>query len=316
MSKNQENRRHTLLRTLGAFVVVLLMAFSVRAQDETTEISEGQSATTEALDIGKLPWSDQQEQIGDLPARRLTHARELLSLLSIDESQLAAFEDGSPLGMQDEETVRRILYRIPRFPLNDLHRWAKSTDKLDAVIAAPSEHRADTFLLRGRTTSIERIELLPEALERLEFDHYYRVRVDLDDSPHDAVLCCRDIPTAWTSSKLLDQPIVAYGLFLKLGETHDAESELAFATPHIGWLPLQPDVSSGITTDLAHLASLGMDVSLFDDVRHSNRKPITQTDRECFYQLLATLGKADPNLIRSYSRASVDLAPLLQDPST
>lgn len=135
MSKNQENRRHTLLRTLGAFVVVLLMAFSVRAQDETTEISEGQSATTEALDIGKLPWSDQQEQIGDLPARRLTHARELLSLLSIDESQLAASEDGSPLGMQDEETVRRILYRIPRFPLNDLHRWAKSTDKLDAVIA-------------------------------------------------------------------------------------------------------------------------------------------------------------------------------------
>ncbi|MDA1053919.1 MAG: hypothetical protein O3C40_26005 [Planctomycetota bacterium] len=305
--------RHSSLLVLTIVLFTIPPGF---AQNEPTDAASDRSAEVESSDVGKLPWSDQQAQLGDLPARRMTHARELLHLLSIDESQLAGFADGKPLGAQDEETVNRILYRIPRFPLNDLHRWAQSTENLSALIAAPNDHRADTFLIRGRTTKIERVEILPEAVERLEFDHYFRIHVALDASPHTAVLCCRETPAAWASGELLGEPIVAYGLFLKLGESKAQRTEFAFATPHIGWLPSAPNAAVGITTDLVQLAALGMDVSLFDDVRPLNQKPITQADRECFYQLLAAVGKADANAIRSHARPTVDLAALLQQPAT
>jgi len=310
------NGGHSPPHILLVLIITVLLALPPAvAQDEAVP-ADDRSTDVASPDFGKLPWSDRQDHLGDLPARRLTHARELLSLLSIDASQLAGFVDGEPLGVQDEETVARILYRLPRFPLNELHRWAQSTENVAAFLAVPGDHRADTFLIRGRTTKIERVEILPEAIERLEFEHYFRVHVELDASPHVAVLCCREIPAAWASGEIIGEPIIAYGLFLKLGQGNEKRTEFAFATPHIGWLPSHPNAATAITTDLVQLASLGMDVSLFDDVRHLNRKPITQADRECFYSLLATLGKADPNAIRSRARPTVDLAPLLQEPST
>ena len=304
------------LSGLYALCLCLMMCGWSESTAQDNDFPESKdSAKVKSADLGKRPWSDQQDQLGDLPARRMTHARELLSLLSIDESQLAGFADGSPIGVQDEETVWRILYSIPRFPLNDLHRWARSTEGLATLVPAPNDHRADTFLLRGRTTKIQRVEILPEAVERIEFDHYFRVSVDLDASPHVAVVCCRDIPTAWVSGEVLGEPIVAYGLFLKLGEGNEEGTEFAFAAPHIGWLPIRPNAAAGITPDLVQLASLGMDVSLFDAVRQLNRKPLAHADRECFYQLLAALGKADASTIRSHARPTVDLAPLLQEPA-
>lgn len=297
-------------------IAMLLLVLPPAVAQDRDDPADDSSTGVESSEFGKLPWSDQQQHLGDLPARRLGHARELLSLLSIDESQLAGFVDGSPLGVQDEETVIRILYRIPRFPLNDLHLWAQSTDNLSGLLAAPRDHRADTFLIRGQTTKIESVEILPEAIERLEFDHYFRVHIELEASPHTAVLCCREIPTAWGDGEILGEPIIAYGLFLKLGEGDKELAEFAFATPHIGWLPTHTNAATAITPDLVQLAALGMDVSLFDDVRRVNRKPIAQTDRECFYQLLATLGKADANVMRSHARPTVDLAPLLQEPTT
>ncbi|MEX0819541.1 MAG: hypothetical protein WD070_08100, partial [Pirellulaceae bacterium] len=236
--------------------------------------------------------------------------------MSIDDSQLAGFADGEPLGIQDEETVRRILYSMPRMPLSDLDRWAQPTENLSALLSAPNDHRADTFLIRGRTTRIERVAILPEAIERLGFEHYFRVHADIDASPHAAVLCCREIPDAWASGHVLGEPIRAYGLFLKLGAGDASRTEFAFATPHIGWLPSEPNATTGVTADLAYLASLGMDISLFDDVRPLNRKPVTQADRECFYQLLATFGKADADAARSHTSRPVELAPLLQQPET
>lgn len=289
----------------------LVIAQELPATDDATTTDEAPSENA-----ATLPWTDQQEQLADLPARRMTHARELLTLLSIDDSQLANFTDGEPLGSQDEETVVRFLFQMPRFPLNDLQRWAKPLDELAQLIDNAGEHRADTFLIRGRAIQVERVKILPEVAERLEFAHYYRVTVDLNDSPHSVVLCARDIPVAWNKLQTFNEPIIAYGMFLKLGEQSEDRTEFNFATPHIGWLPTQPNPSVGITEDLVTLASFGMDVSLFDDVRESNRKPITSSDRECFYQLLGTMAKADPSKVRAAAYPKVDLAPLLQDPTS
>ncbi|MCA9121277.1 MAG: hypothetical protein H6822_21485 [Planctomycetaceae bacterium] len=302
---------------IAAVLIIALLATTQLswAQDTSSVGKTAQTPSSNTQPVESLPWADQQDHIGDLPARRLVHAREFLNLLSIDESQLASFADGEPLGPQDEETVRRILYRMPRFALNDLHRWAETTKDLEPLINSPEEHRADTFLLRGRTTNIERVELLAEAVERLEFDHYFRVGVDLDDSPHHAVVCCRRIPLAWASGEILGEPIVATALFMKLCGGDTKHAELAFAAPHVGWLPSQQNDSAGITSDMVTLAQLGMDASLFDEVRSLNRKPITQADRECFYQLLSVVGHADPKTIREHARPNVDLAPLLQEPT-
>jgi hypothetical protein len=267
-------------------------------------------------DFGKLPWSDQQDKLGDLPARRLASARELLNLFNVDESHLAAFTDGQPLGAEDEETLVKILYRLPRFPLNDLHRWARSTDELSSIAELPEEHRCDVVKLHGRTTKIERTDLLPEAAERFEFDHYFRVTVQLDDAPNSILLCTRSIPPSWSSSQTRNQPVSASGLFLKLGETIDGQPEFVFATPRIAWHPDEVDEPLGVTNDHVYLASLGMDVGLFADVRVANRKPVRQGDRECFYQLLTAINDADAAAVKSNAHPNVDLAPLLQTPQT
>ena len=308
---------HSSFLSRAARAIVLLMFSSVCcAQESGTDAADFTNEKVEPAASDQLPWDEQQNRLDALPARRLVHARELLHLLSIDDSQLAGLADGEPLGAQDEETVTRILFQMPRFPLHDLHRWARTTNDLSLLATAPNDHRADTFLIRGTTTKIERVAILPEAAERLEFAHYFRVTVDLDTSPHDAVLCCRGIPNAWSSGKMLGEPIVAYGLFLKVAEDSEENATLAFASPHIGWMPKQTNAMAAVSTDLVQLASLGMDVSLFDDVRALNRKPITRADRECFYQLLATLGRADSATIRPLARSSIDLASLLQHPET
>ncbi len=275
-----------------------------------------QPAEVEDPAFGKLPWADQQDQLGNLPARRLTSPRELLHLFSIDDSQLAVFVDGEPLGARDEETILSILYRLPRFPLNDLQRWAKPSEELAAVAANPGSHRADAFLLRGRTMNIERVEILPETAEHLEFDHYYRVMASLDGRPDVAVLCVREIPEAWLRDGAGNQPISAIGLFLKQGRVSDDRTEYVFATPRVAWLPDQSDAARGITPDQTYLASLGMDIGLFDDVRRLHRKPLSQGDREAFYQLLAAVGNSNRDEFRARVLEDVDLASLLPTPAT
>ncbi len=290
---------------LVLMIAAQLAAANVRAQDDSVPANSD-----------KLPWSDQQELLSDLPARRMTHARELLTLLSVDESQLASFADGEALGPQDEETVVRMLYNMPRFPLNDLERWSKSIDQLSELIANPGDHRADTFQLRGRATKIDPVEILPEVAERLEFSRYYRVTLALEDSLHTAVVCVRAIPDSWQLGRALNEPVAAYGMFLKLGAGGTEQTEFNFVAPKIAWMPTEPKPSAGVTDDQVLLASLGMDIGLFDDVRDSNRKPITATDRECFYQLLAVMQDADSSRIRASAYPSVDLPPLLQKPSS
>jgi hypothetical protein len=59
-----------------------------------------------------------------------------------------------------------------------------------------------------------------------------------------------------------------------------------------------------------------MDAGLFDSVRNTNRKTITGEDRECFYQLLAAIGRAAPADVFGRAEAAPDLTPMLTQPET
>ena len=146
------------------------------------------------------------------------------------------------------------------------------------------------FLIEGRATGVQRLDLPTEMATRLEYSSYFRVRLQLAGVPYPVLVCCRAVPRAWESAGQLDEPASCYGLFLKTGGDESGHPELIFAAERVAWLPQRVEPSRGVTPSIVYLASLGMDAGLFDSVRNTNRKSITGEDRECFYQLLAAIG--------------------------
>lgn len=250
-----------------------------------------------------------------LPSQRPTTSQEMLNLFDISAERLATLIDGEPFGASDEDLVLKILYRSPQFPLQDVERWTRDDVPCDAIVKQPDDYRADVLRVRGRAKSIERVALPADLAERLEFAHYYRVSVVTSDG-HQAIICCRTAPVAWRGQPELDEPIEARGLFLKVGDASGELPQLVFAANRIGWLPDRVQESLGISADHVYLASLGMDIGLFDDVRTRNSKKVAREDRECFYQLLAAVGHAKPDDFRAHTATQFDLKPLFQAPST
>jgi hypothetical protein len=289
----------------------LFASLPVKAQ-ETPDTPGPEAAEVTAPDFGKLPWDDQQDKTAGLPARRLGSPREMLDLYGIDRSQLSTFSDGEALGQQDEETIVRLLYQMPRFPLNDVYRWAKPMAELPSLTDAPLSQHGNVFSIQGRATRVTRIDLLPEVAERVEFEHYFVVEAELSDGAEKAAICTRAIPAAWGSNHEVDEPISAFAFLLKLTSEEDAPRAFAFAAPRVAWHPVSADQSREIRPDVSYLASRGMDVGLFDAVRRTNKKPMSQADRECFYQLLATVGRLDRSEMKSHADPAIDLAALLQ----
>lgn len=237
-------------------------------------------------------------------------------MFSIDASQIRQLVDGRPLAIGEDETLFKILYRLPLFGLDKLEAWAKTGVAWPELAEQPAVHRLEVFPIKGRVTQVHSVELPPEAAARLEYGRYFRVRLQLAGSPLSALICCRAVPRAWEQAGKLDEPGSCHGLFLKTGGPEGGATELVFAAERVAWLPEQPDPSLGVTPDLAYLASLGMDVGLLDIVRKTNRKPITADDRECFYQLLAAAGRANPADMFGRAQKPPDVAPLLTEPAT
>jgi hypothetical protein len=200
--------------------------------------------------------------------------------------------------------------------MDKIEAWCKHDVAWPELAEQTAAHRLEVFLVKGRATQVQRLDLPPEIAARLEYSGYYRVRLQLADAPYPVLICCRDVPKAWASAGKLDEPARCYGLFLKTGGDENGHRELIFAAERVAWLPERTEPSLGVTPDLAYLASLGMDAGLFDAVRATNRKAITSGDRECFYQLLAAIGRAEPADVFGRAEASPDLTPLLTQPET
>jgi hypothetical protein len=240
----------------------------------------------------------------------------MLKLLSVDESHLRAFVDQQRLGPDEHESVLRILFALPRFPLVSLQRWHREDPPGEQIVNEPDRYRGEVFFVAGRVQTIEVKDVLPEAVRRLRFEHYYRIALQVDRAPFHVTLLARKIPQAWQdaveSGRPVTEPASCWGMFLKVGRTAEDRPGLVFATARVAWHPTRADDGLGTTVDHTRLGDLGMDIGLFDDVQDG--QSMGGGDRECFYQLLAAVGKVGSDQLIDHARPDPDISVLLSKP--
>jgi hypothetical protein len=226
---------------------------------------------------------------------------------------MESFTNGQPLAPGEEDVLLKILHCYPRLGLDNLARWRQRDVTWDQLAAAPAEHRAEVIRIAGRVKRIEKQKLLPEQSELFQFDHYYRVTIQLDKSPYQAIVAARRIPAAWPIGQPTDELSATDAIFLKLGDSMAEPPQLLFAANRVGWYPDRSDETHHIGPPQLALARLGMDIGLWDEIAASKEHALTAADREPFYQLLAAVGKADhspTHLLSTHS--ALDVVPLLE----
>ena len=239
---------------------------------------------------------------------------EVLKNFSISESQLESFFSGQALGTAEEEVLAKILYRWPRLGQDNVESWRQTKVTWDQLVAAPGDHRAEIFHLRGRVTMVRKVPLPPEIAERLEFGHYYSAAVSIHDSPYTAQICASVVPSAWKLGEEINEPVSADGLFLKIGD-QSAEAPLIFVAERIAWHPEKPHPELHVGRDQVALAQAGVDWGLFEIVRAENGRGIGGPDREPFYQALAVMASEKGEKLPA-ADAAVDVPTLLQTSET
>jgi hypothetical protein len=197
--------------------------------------------------------------------------------------------DGRSWHVDENEILLEILYRIQRdFPWGDIENWSSGKFSLAQVTGDPDAHRGEIFEIAGRLRRVEVLRPPAEAASRLEIDRYFRCEILLDESSQPAIVFTDTVPKRWKIGEALDEPVGALGFFLKLAGD-DAQRPLpVFVARRVAWYPR------------TSLGRLGMDVGLLDGALETPR--LAAEDRECFYQLLAAVGRAEPGRLLAEAR--------------
>ena len=306
-------RMQCLLTTL----VLLSICCAGLAQDSKpngdTESSGQASVDDDSSRTGVLtpPWSKSPVPPESPRIGRIT-AKELLRMYGIDESQLARFFDERPLDPDETETLLKVLYRMPFFRPLDIEHWVVKQPEWKAVVEAPRANRARFFSLAGRVKRVETVVLPPESQTVLAFTQYYRVKLELDSSPFEALICARRIPAAWPMDQAIDEPTRLNALFLKVGDVSSTR-QLVFAADRVPWFPDRVDEEAGIEASQVALAQAGFDGSYFEDLRKRNRKRFNKQERESFYQMLAATSRLDHEQKKTAAKP-LDIGSVLLEP--
>jgi hypothetical protein len=322
--------------------LLLLCCWTIRADanqgepaeaEKPTEASVAAPAVPQPTDRPpQLPWEATRSRAAEPVLRPPTSPREILERYEIGASQLEGFFSGEPLGPGEEDVLAKILFRIPRLGREFFEAWRIKDVTWDQLAASPGEYRAQLFALRGKATQVTEHRILPELAELVEFESYYRVRIELTDSPFQAIVCTRQIPASWQIGVPLSEPAATDGLFLKIGGSAkvdgkeggdaDPKPDLVFAAGRVAWFPDREQPANGIGPDQLALAAAGFDLGLFDDLRKANGRGLGDADREAFYQLLSaaprlsssTAPRRSPSDTVAASDRVLDIVPLLERP--
>ena len=270
---------------LLAMGILLLNAHPVQPSQQPAQPSPDSDSPEE------LPWKKSGRSPRP-PSRAAVTPRQLLKIYGLDNSHLSFLGDGSPWSPEAEDTTTKILLNLEKDNLQTLDRWSQEMVPWPAMIEEPDSYRLQVFRLRGRARKIEKITLVKEAAELVQFDHYYRVHLDVTGTSHTAIIFTRRYPEAWKPGQALDERVELSGLFLKVGPAGQQGQEFWFATPRIAWLPDQAIPSQGITQHHVLLANRGVDIGLFSRITRQTRREFIGDERECFFQLLKAV--ADP----------------------
>jgi hypothetical protein len=273
---------------------------------------------------GELPWIKRKRNEPLPVIRPPSGVREILERYDIGASQLEGFFNGQPISVAEEETLVRIMYRLPRIGLENLEKWRRKDVDLDRLVVDPAHYRLDVMPLQGRLVGVEKREVSPELGRRLEIKHFYLARVDLTGQGYEALVALRRVPEWWLGDPEgegaegeqpeLNEPVSFDGIFLKVAETSEEKPQLLFLSRRLRWLPDAPQPERFIGNDQLRLSKLGLDLTLLDELRTANRRDIGDIDREPMYQLLYLVGKATPQELKPEPPRVIDVVPLLEEP--
>ncbi|MBN1910713.1 MAG: hypothetical protein JW818_13290 [Pirellulales bacterium] len=233
-------------------------------------------------------------------------AQEGARAVGLDETQLAPFVHGRPWSQEEQAALPKVFFRLDRAPLGRIEQATRPLPDWDTLLAQPASFRGRFFRLRGNIESVAPVRLPGNLGQSFDQEQYYRVVLQPDekDPKRQAVIFALDVPKAWQSGGTIHQPGGAEGLFLKLDDSHQP----VFAARRIAW---RPDTLLG---------RLGMDVGLLDDL--VDKQNLSPDERECFYQMLAAVGRAAPGELTEAARAhradetSDSVVPLFNEPAS
>jgi len=247
------------------------------------------------------------------PVRGLANPRQLLDLFGIDESHLRFLIDGEAVLPEDVDVVSKILMRFHDLGHENIQRWLSSPVPWDEMMDQVEQHRIGFFLVEGVAQRVERQEIVSEAAELYGFDHFFWVTMrGPGDQP--VRVATRTIPSSWPIDSPLSEPVAARAMYLKHGPQQDGTTEFyLFAAGRIEWYPRTRSESLAVSEGLVGLSQMGMDVSLFDDVRQRNRRSLGAQERDCFYRLLELLGQQTRAAVKIKPRP-INLTMLLRSP--
>ncbi len=225
--------------------------------------------------------------------------RKLLELAGWDAKRFAALDKAGPISDEQREELVELLWRLRTFDGPQLTAWAT----LAAVAAAPREPTGELIALAGHVTKVERRELPTDLAAQLEMPAYYECQMTLDGGAGAATILTSRIPKAWLAMPSLDEPAVAAGVFIKSLSAENGSAARLFVSREIGWHPKQPQAPY-VSFGKSVLGELGVDVGLLDGVRQ--RRPISGTEREAFYQMLDAAGRIGTNQLTRFANQDLD----------
>ncbi len=203
---------------------------------------------------------------------------------------------------QDAERMgeaAKLLFQVNRLARTSLAAPPKGLAPADN----PALHLAagDAVSIRGTATALASAMLPVDLADSLEFDRIYRVEVQTDYTVTDGAapaqslvgpkiyVLTTSIPSTWSSlwakSRTLDQPTAATGVVVQANA--DGRPRV-IAAAGMAWFPRADSqvADDGGGGDWALLARQDFNVSLLDEVRLRNRKPLLAADHEAFYAML------------------------------
>ncbi|HEX4132001.1 MAG TPA: hypothetical protein VHZ24_18355 [Pirellulales bacterium] len=225
-------------------------------------------------------------------APKLSSAADLLDLYGADGARRAEFFDGRPVSDAEREPLLRMLNAARRFTLGDWYRWLEQKLPWSAWSEKPESVRGQVIQLRGRVRRVTVETPNEEQAERYDLPRYYRCELTLSGDEQPVVVYALTVPKAWkldeTPDKTLDERSGAKGIFIKLAGAAPEALAPVFVAARLAWYP---------DNELGHL---GMDVGLFDEVE--NRTRLQASDSECFFELLAAVGRANDRELSQLTR--------------
>jgi hypothetical protein len=239
--------------------------------------------------------------------------RLLLEGSGIDAALLAKFIDGKPLDAEERPTLLAVWNGMRQCSQLDFDRYARKP--ASGIEIAAAEARGRLWSVRGNLKSVQPEDLTAEEIDRVYAEvekvpegdarrKAYRCEIELEGGGPTVLVYSLAFPKGLLGEdKKLGRRVGFQGVGLKNAGTAEAPQP-AFAARRLGWYPDNP------------LGNLGMDYALFDDVRREADD--LKTERECFYQLLATMKRADfANLTAlTATKEPVSVVPLFNAPET